>query len=57
MDEYQLQSDMYILPLGGCDVVLGAQWLMILGPNLWDFHEFWMQFIVGGHKYTIKGLK
>ena len=29
--------DFYALPLGGYDVVLGAQWLGSLGPTLWDF--------------------
>lgn len=31
---YQLHTDMYALPLGDCDVVLGAQWLHTLGPIL-----------------------
>ena len=29
--------DFYLLPLEGCDVVLGAQWLSTLGPIEWDF--------------------
>ena len=44
MGDYKLHSDMFSLPLGGCDVVLGAQWLRTLEPILWDFAELWMQF-------------
>lgn len=38
MGYYQLESGMYTLPLGGCDVILGARWLMILGPILCEFY-------------------
>ena len=34
MGDYNLRSDMFALTLGGCDVVLGAQWLRTLGPIL-----------------------
>ena len=46
--DYNLHSDMFAFPLGGCDVVLGAQWLRTFGPILWDFAELWMQFSVNG---------
>lgn len=29
--------DLYEIPLDGYDVVLGMQWLSMLGPILWDF--------------------
>ena len=48
---------MFTLTLGGCDVVLGTQWLRTLGPILWDFAELWMQFSPDGHKQTLKGLQ
>ena len=48
---------MFALPLGGCDVVLGSQWLPTLGPILWDFSKIWMQFSVNGKKHTLKGLQ
>jgi hypothetical protein len=35
----------YILPLASCNVVLGIQWLRTLGPILWDFLNFTMQFV------------
>ena len=49
---YDLLSDMFSLPLGGCDVVLGAQWLRTLGPILWYFAEICMQFLVNGKTHT-----
>ena len=57
MGDYNLRFDMFSLTLGGCDVVLGAQWLRTLGPILWDFAELWMQFSPNGHKHTLKGLQ
>ncbi|KAF7153404.1 hypothetical protein RHSIM_Rhsim01G0083200 [Rhododendron simsii] len=32
-----------LLPLGGCDMVLGVQWLSTLGPVLWDIKNLQMQ--------------
>ena len=57
MGDYNLCSDMFSLPLGGCDVVLGAQWLRTLGPILWDFAKLWMQFSINGTKHTLQGLQ
>ena len=53
MGDYNLRSDMFSLTLGGCDVVLGAQWLHILGPILWDCAEILMQFSINGTKHTL----
>ena len=55
--DYKLCSNMFSMPLGGCDVILGTQWLRTLGPILWDFAELWMQFFVNGKKHTLKGLQ
>ena len=53
MGDYILRSHMFSLPLGGCDAVLGAQWLHTLGPILWDFAELWMHFSINGTKHTL----
>lgn len=37
--------DLFILPLEGYDVVLGTQWLRMLGPIQWDFEKLQMKFI------------
>ncbi|KAA3481040.1 reverse transcriptase [Gossypium australe] len=33
-----------ILPVKGCDLVLGIQWLLSLGPIIWNFSSLTMQF-------------
>ena len=55
--DYNLRSNMFSMPLGGCDVILGTQWLHTLGPILWDFAELWMHFLVNGKKHTFNGLQ
>ena len=37
--DYSFLSNMFSMPLGGCDVILGTQWLRTLGPILWNFVE------------------
>ncbi|WVZ78855.1 hypothetical protein U9M48_026503 [Paspalum notatum var. saurae] len=36
--------DLYIMPLAGYDLVLGTQWLVTLGPVVWDFTKRTMSF-------------
>jgi hypothetical protein len=50
------QVDLYILPLAGCVVVLGIQWLCILGPILWDFVSLTMELTHDNDKCLLKGL-
>lgn len=40
----KFNANFFTLPLGGCDVVLGIQWLLTLGPVLWDFSQLIMSF-------------
>jgi hypothetical protein len=48
---YHLKSHMFVIDMGGCDIVLGADWLRTLGPILMDFQNLTMQFDQGGHQY------
>ena len=50
-------TDFMVLPLQGCDVVLGIQWLRTLGPIIWDFSALSMQFDYQGQKITLRGLQ
>lgn len=40
----KFSAKFFMLPLPGYNVVLGIQWLAILGPILWDFATFTMSF-------------
>ena len=42
--QYNLKSHMFFIDMGGCDIVLGVEWLHTLGPILMDFKEFTMKF-------------
>jgi hypothetical protein len=35
--DYNLKSHMFAIDMGGCDIVLGAEWIRTLGPILMDF--------------------
>ena len=48
-------ADFFVLPLRGCDVVLGVQWLITLGPILWDFQHLTMQFVWHDNEVVWKG--
>ena len=49
--------DLNVLPLGGCDVVLGTQWLYSLGQIQWDFKKLTMQFAHHGKSVLLQGLQ
>eukprot|EP00268_Persea_americana_P022186 TRINITY_DN22061_c0_g1_i1.p1 TRINITY_DN22061_c0_g1~~TRINITY_DN22061_c0_g1_i1.p1 ORF type:complete len:142 (-),score=8.42 TRINITY_DN22061_c0_g1_i1:515-940(-) len=44
------------MEFGGCDMVLGAQWLQILGPILWGFSKMWMPFKSNSLEFTINAM-
>jgi hypothetical protein len=54
--DYNLKSHMVAIDTGGCDIVLGADWLRTLGPILMDFKDLTMQFDQEGHQYKFQGI-
>jgi hypothetical protein len=54
--DYHLKSHMFAINMGGCDIVLGADWLRTLGPILMDFKDLTMQFDQEGHQYKFQGI-
>jgi len=51
------RTELFILPLAGCDVVLGIQWLRTLGPIVWDFTKLQMEFQYEGKNCMLQGLQ
>ena len=47
---------LHVLPLGGCDVVFGTQWLSTLGVINWDFMNLSMEFKYGQQQVKLQGL-
>nr|GEX43424.1 hypothetical protein [Tanacetum cinerariifolium] len=48
-------ADVIILPLGGCEMVLGIQWLSTLGVIQCDLKILVMEFMKDGKKYVLRG--
>ena len=44
MQEYNLESDFFAIPLGGVDVVLGIQWLQTLSTYSANHQEHFIKF-------------
>lgn len=51
------KADFMVIPLGGCDMVLGVQWLRPWGPITWDFQNLTMQFKMGKKNVLLHGIK
>jgi hypothetical protein len=45
---------MFSIDMGGCDIVLGVEWLRTMGPILMDFKELTMQFHQEGQNINSK---
>ncbi|KAM1377858.1 hypothetical protein FF1_039310 [Malus domestica] len=50
---YECGVDLYSLPVGGCDIVLGVKWLSSISPVLWDFQLLTMEFAKNGSQYKL----
>ena len=50
-----LSTEVLLLPLGNCDMVLGVQWLETLGVIHWDFKQLTMDFLLDGKKFSLRG--
>ncbi|KAJ7960249.1 Ty3/gypsy retrotransposon protein [Quillaja saponaria] len=55
MQKRAFQADFLVMPLGGCHMVLGIQWLSTLGPILWDFDRMTMLFWKGQASIMLQG--
>ncbi|XP_026417263.1 uncharacterized protein LOC113312740 [Papaver somniferum] len=55
MQGYNFYTDLRALPLGGCDMVLGADWLRQLGDVLFNFSKLTISFMHHGCHTTLQG--
>ncbi|GKC48035.1 retrotransposable element Tf2 [Tanacetum coccineum] len=49
------ETNAMLIPLGGCKMVLGVQWLAALGNIQWNFSELRMAFEYKGKTVTLRG--
>lgn len=56
MSDYKLKYHMYAMPIGGVDIVLGAQWLATLGTVGLNLQEQFIRFYENGKKYKLEGI-
>ncbi|XP_042059529.1 uncharacterized protein LOC121804042 [Salvia splendens] len=47
-------TDVLLLPLGNCDMVLGIQWLETLGEIQWNFKNLTMDFTLNGKRHLLR---
>ena len=47
----QWETAFYILPVTGCEALLGAAWLRTLGDIVWNFDKMTMRFGIGVQSY------
>lgn len=55
MQGVQFTSDMLILPIGGCSMVLGIQWLITLGDIMWNFRQLKIEFSFKRQRVSLRG--
>ncbi|XP_071933714.1 uncharacterized protein [Coffea arabica] len=55
MQGQEFEGDVLVLPVFGCEVVLGMQWLSTLGDVKWNFADLKMEFVQRGKKVVLRG--
>ncbi|XP_061347791.1 uncharacterized protein LOC133293270 [Gastrolobium bilobum] len=55
IQQHVFLMDCYVLPIQGADIVLGVQWLQLLGPILLDYQKLSMEFSWGGESIKLQG--
>lgn len=57
MQGQEFKTELLVLPVGGCEVVLGMQWLTTIGDVKWNFGELRMEFLQNDKKVVLRGMK
>jgi hypothetical protein len=53
----ELRVPVFLLPVAGADVILGASWLATLGPHVADYASLTLKFFLNGKFVTLQGEK
>jgi hypothetical protein len=57
IQDFNLESELYTVPLGGVDVVLGVQWLQTLGTYSVNHQKHFIKFKWQGKRYKLYGFQ
>jgi len=55
IQETTFTSDVFLILLGCFNLVLGVEWLVILGDITWNFNKLIMKFRGHGKKHVLRG--
>lgn len=55
MHGMKFTADLFLIPLGGCDMVLEIQWFHTLGKVLFDFINKTIEFQMHGRQVVLRG--
>ena len=53
MGDYHLKTCMLAIDQGGCDIVLGDEWLCTLVLITMEFQDLYMRFVKDSHTYML----
>jgi hypothetical protein len=56
MNELKLKYPMYAMPIKGVYIVLGGQWLAMLGTVVLNLQDNFIRFYENGEKYKLQGI-
>jgi hypothetical protein len=56
LEDYFFKSNMTSIEMGGYDVVMGVEWMHILGLITMDIKELYISINKEYHKHTLKGI-
>ena len=57
IQDFNLESELYTLPLGGVDIFLGVQWLQTLGTYSANHQKHFIKFKWQGKNYKLHGFQ
>ena len=57
LGNYHLKTHIFLVDIGGCDIMLGVEWLRPLGLVTMDFKELYMSIVKDSSTHTLKGIQ